>query len=357
MKHFKGKALVLAAALAAAPLTLTAGHASADDVTITVAGSGGGLAKVMKMLFEDPFTKETGIGVKALATTDRASALKAMMAAGKPTWDVSELSATEYAIASANGWLEPINWSKLDPKNTLPAVARADDAVVVASYSTILAVRTDKLPAGKRMTSWADFWDVKTFPGPRALQNQPYDNLEFALIADGVAPADVYTVLSTKDGVDRAFRKLDEIKPHIVSWWTAGAQPVQMLSDGEAFYTSAWNGRITKLATEGTPAAIVWNGGGLKLSYSAIIKGTKHGDAAHAYLSYLTTSPQRAAAFAKMVPYPGFVKGLYDELPAEMGRHLPSHPDNAAKQFATDAKFWAANLSELKERWEAWLLE
>jgi putative spermidine/putrescine transport system substrate-binding protein len=348
------KSALAAVLLSAASLVQPA---FAEQVTLTVAGSGGGLAQVMKQIFEDPFTQETGIAVKAVATTDRASALKAMMAAGKSTWDVSELSPVEYATASANGWLVKIDWSKADPENRLPAMARLEDAVVTASYSTILAVRTDKLPAGREMTSWADFWDVKRFPGPRALQNSVLDNLEFALIADGVAPADVYQELSKPQGVDRAFAKLDAIKPHIAAWWTAGAQPVQMLTDGEVHYTSAWNGRITKLASEGTPAVIVWNGGALKPSYDGIIKGTKHLDEAHAYIRYLTTSPERAAAFVKMVPYPGFVNGLYDHLPPEMGKNLPTYPDNAAVQFATDAKFWGANMADLRERWDAWLLD
>ncbi len=33
-------------------------------------------------------------------------------------------------------------------------------------------------------------------------------------------------------GVDRAFAKLDTIKDSVV-WWEAGAQPPQLLADGE----------------------------------------------------------------------------------------------------------------------------
>ncbi len=336
--------------------SLTAGAAIAED-TITYAGSGGGLAQVMKGVFDDPFAAETGVTVNALATSDRASALKAMQVAGKVTWDVTELNPIEYATASLSGWLEPLDWATIDPDGMLPNDAKLADAGIAATFSTVMAVRTDKLPEGKQMTSWADFWDVETFPGGRALQNQPIDNLEFALIADGVAPADVYTVLATEEGQDRAFAKLDEIKPHVTAWWTAGAQPVQMLSDGEVAYTSAWNGRITKLAEEGVPVEINWNGGGIKASYVAIVKGSEKAELGQKYISYMMTSPERSAQFASMVPYPAMVKGLYDHIPEEKGVMMPTHPNNIDGQFVTDAVFWGKNLSELKERWEDWIFE
>lgn len=347
---------IMVASAIAVPL-LAVGYASAQDVELTYAGSGGGLAQVMDGVFDKPFEEETGIAINALATTDRTSAMKAMMQAGDPIWDVAELTPVDYANASLNGWLEPINWEEVDPEGRLPDDAKLEDAGIAATYSTVLAQRTDELPEGKKMTSWADFWDVETFPGPRALEDSVLDNLEFALIADGVSPDEVYDVLSTDEGVDRAFAKLDEIKPHIVSWWSAGAQPVQMLSDGEVYYTSAWNGRITQLQDEDVPVEIVWDGAGLKPSYVGILKGTEHKEAAQKYISFMLTDPERSAEFAQTVSYPGMVNGLYDHMPEDTGKKLPTHPDNIDGQFVTDAKFWAQNMDRLQERWEEWLLE
>ena len=352
------KALTRRSLLAAAvALPLAAGGAAAQDVEITYAGSGGGLAQVMDMLFDKPFAEETGIRVKALATTDRISAMRAMMQAGNPIWDVAELTPIEYATASIEGWLEPIDWSVADPNDLLPDDAKLEDGGVAATFSTVIAQRTDRLPEGKTMTSWADFWDVATFPGPRALQDSVMENLEFALIADGVSPQEVYAVLATEDGVDRAFAKLDEIKPHVVTWWSAGAQPVQMLSDGEVAFTTAWNGRITQLKQEGVPVEAIWNGGAIKPSYVGIMKGTKHKKEAEQYISFMIGDPARSAEFAKMVAYPGMVKGLYDHIEPEVGRELPTHPDNIAGQFVVDAVFWARNMDALQERWQEWLLD
>ncbi len=342
---------------AAAALPLMGGAVAAQDVEITYAGSGGGLAQVMDQLFDKPFAEATGIRVKALATTDRISAMRAMMQAGNPIWDVAELTPVEYATASLEGWLEPIDWSVADAGNLLPDDAKLTDGGIAATYSTILAQRTDKLPEGRKMTSWADFWDVGTFPGPRALQDSVMENLEFALMADGVPHKQVYAVLATEEGVDRAFAKLDEIKPHVVAWWSAGAQPVQMLSDGEVAFTTAWNGRITQLKQEGVPVDVVWNGGAIKPSYVGIMKGTKHKKEAEQYIGFMVGDPVRSAKFAELVAYPGMVKGLYDHIDPELGRELPTHPDNIVGQFVVDAVFWARNMDALQERWQEWMLE
>ncbi|UYV38115.1 ABC transporter substrate-binding protein [Rhodobacteraceae bacterium D3-12] len=346
----------LLAAASVAVAGVGAGTAMAED-TLVWAGSGGGLAEVWKEVFDDPFTAETGVKVDGLATSDRASAIKAMMVAGRVTWDAAELPPVDYAIASANGWLEPLDWDKMDPNNMVPEAGRLPDAGIAATYSTIIAVRTDKQPDGQSMTGWADFWNVEKFPGGRALQNSVIENLEFALLADGVARDDLYKVLATPEGQDRAFAKLDEIKPHVVAWWTAGAQPVQMLSDGEVVYTTAWNGRITKLASDGTPAAIVWAGGALKPTYVVVIKGSKMVEAGKKYISFMVTDPKRAAKFASILPYPGMTKGLYDHIDPEVGKSMPTHPDNMSQQFVVNAKFWEQNVDALRERWEEWLLE
>jgi putative spermidine/putrescine transport system substrate-binding protein len=350
----RGAAYLLAGALIGAVLL---GVARAEEITVTISGSGGTLADVIKTTFEEPFTKATGIKVKAVATTNRVSALRAMKATGKALWDSTELSGSDLAQAVKAGYVQPMDWSIVDPTNKMPAIARHKYGLATATYTTILAIRTDKVPSGRQMKSWADFWDVKGFPGPRALQNKPQDNLEFALLADGVPIDKIYDVLSTDGGLDRAFRKLDEIKPHIVSWWTAGAQPVQMLTSAEAFFTSAWNGRITKLAADGVPVTMSWVGGAMKLSYQAIPVGARYPKEAQRYLAFTISDPKRTAEYLKVMPYPGFTPGIYDHQPASAAKDMPTYPANAKVQFQTNDEFWAERELALIERWQAWLLK
>ena len=131
-------------------------------------------------------------------------------------------------------------------------------------WSTVYAYDKTKFPDNPPKTM-ADFFDTKTFPGKRGLRKIPKANLEMALMADGVAPADVYEMLKTDEGVDRAFKKLASIKDDII-WWEAGAQPPQLLADGEVAMTTAYNGRIfNAIAAEGKPFEIVLGRPGLRL--------------------------------------------------------------------------------------------
>lgn len=327
---------------------VSAGRAAAEDVTIVVNGSGGSLAEAIKKLFEDPFTAATGIKVRATAPVSLPK-LKAMVESGNVEWDLTELNGDDVARASEAGWLEPLDYSIIDPENKLPEMAKARDAMVRASYSTVLAYRTDRFE-GKAPKTWADFWDVKTFPGPRSLENSPKANLEFALLAAGVPKDQIYPI-----DVDKAFAKLDEIKEHIPVWWDNGAQHVQLLVDGEVNMTSCWNGRITPLKKEGKPVDISWEGGALMLSYLGIPKGAKHPKEAMQFMKF-RMDPKASAEFVKLVPYPGFVPGMMELLEPEFVATLPTAPENAAVQFPFGAAWWAQNLEEVQKRWNEWML-
>lgn len=327
---------------------LTAGKAAAEDVTIVVNGSGGSLAEVIKKIFEDPFTAATGIKVQATAPVSLPK-LKAMVESGNVEWDLTELNGDDVARASAAGWLEPIDYSLIDPDNKLPDMAKLPDAIVRASYSTVFGYRADKFE-GKKPKTWADFWDVETFPGARSLENSPKGNLEFALLAAGVPLDKIYPI-----DIDKAFAKLDGLKEHIPVWWENGAQHVQLLVDGEVSMTSCWNGRITPLKNEGKPVDISWDGGALMLSYLGIPKGAKHPMEAQLFLKH-RLDPKAAAAFVKIVPYPGFVPGMMELLEPEFVATLPTAPQNAAVQFRFNADWWGQNLDSVQKRWNDWLL-
>ena len=61
--------------------------------------------------------------------------------------------------------------------------------------------------------SWADFWDVQRFPASAACTQAGDLQPEFALLADGVPREQVYPLLATRAGADRAFAKLGQLKP------------------------------------------------------------------------------------------------------------------------------------------------
>ena len=184
--------------------------------------------------------------------------------------------------------------------------------------------------------------------------------MEFALIADGVPAAEVYDVLATPEGVDRAFAKLDTIKDDVV-WWEAGAQPPQLLADGEVAMTTAYNGRIfNAVAGEDKPFEIVWDGQVWDLDLWVIPKGAKNMENALDFLKFSTATEQLAAQ-ASYISYGPARKssapmvGKYHNKDIDMGPQMPTAPENLTNAVQNNFEFWADNSDQLTERFNAWL--
>ncbi len=341
--------LFRALAIAVAVWVLYPAASEADEQKQIVWNSSGGIVeKVAKMVFADPFEKETGIKVVFTAPVNFAK-LKAMCESGNTEWDITELGPEDMIRGKERGYLEPIDYDIIDQTDFLPGLAYSH-AVPAAFYSTVLAYNTKKFPPGNEPKSWADFWDVKKFPGPRSLPNYPY-TMEIALLADGVPPDKLYPL-----DEERAWRSLDRIKEHVSVWWTMPAKPAQLLADGEVDLAAAFNGRITGIQKEGVPVAIQWNQQILLLAYNGVVKGTKKKDMAMRFLAF-TLQPERQAAWVKMIPYPGPSKKMFDLLSPELSRTLPTYPEYYKHSVRRDYGYWVANEERLMEEWNAWMLK
>ena len=179
-------------------------------------------------------------------------------------------------------------------------------------------------------------------------------------MADGVPAADVYKVLGTAEGVDRAFAKLDSIKGDVV-WWEAGAQPPQLLADGEVAMTTAYNGRIfNAVAGEGKPFEIVWDGQVWDLDLWVIPKGSKNKEAALDFVKFSTATEQLAAQ-ASWISYgparksSGALVGKFHNKDIDMAPQMPTNAANLKNATQNNFEFWADNQDELNERFNAWL--
>ncbi len=351
----KNHPVTLLAAGAVALLSFSAPAAQAESIVL--ANYGGAWASLLKRVCTDPFTKQTGIGVTQAATGDSLAQIRVQQTTGNVLWDISPTEGASLPVSQRANWLQPIDWKIVDPNNKLSPSARQPYAIGAIAYSTTIGYRTDKVPGGKPITGWKDFWDVKGFPGPRTLRDSPMENLEFALLADGVPLNKIYDTLKTPAGVDRAFKKLDEIKPAITVWWTTGQQPVQLLATGDVYYASAFNGRITQLQKDKVPVHMVWNGGSLNVSYYSIQKGARNAKAAMQFMNFCWNDPQRLAEIARDLPYAGFNPDMYKLLTADEAKILPTAPDNLPLQFEFNAEFWADHQKEIAARWQAWRLQ
>ena len=208
----------------------------------------------------------------------------------------------------------------------------------------------------------ADFFDTQKFPGKRGLPKSPKRTLYLALIADGVPAAEVYDVLATPEGVDRAFKKLDTIKGDVV-WWEAGAQPMQLLADGEVAMTTVYNGRVfDAMIGEGKPFGVVWDGQYLEINAFVIPKDAPRPEAALEYVKF-ATGTQPLANQAKYISYgparksSGPLVGKYQDEKTDMAPHMPTTEANMATAVLDNPEFWADHDAELTERFSAWLAQ
>ncbi len=344
---------ILAAALVGTALTFAAQGASAQ--TITVVSFGGSYQDGQSKALFQPAAKALGITVKEETYTGIAD-LRLKVRANAVTWDIVASGSGSAARAGAEGILEKLDYKVIDTKDFLPNLA-GEYCVGGDVFSTVLAWNT-KTYGANGPQSWADFWDVKKFPGKRSYRKGVAGALEPALMADGVAPADVYKVLGAPGGIERAIKKIKELKPHVAVWWSSGAQHAQLMKDGEVDMITGWNGRFDVVAKDGAQVAYTFNQALLDYDCFAIAKGAPNKDLAMKFLAEIS-KPQYQAEFTKYITYGPTNKKAYDlgAIDAAYAKKLPSHPDNAAKQVTIDLDWYIKYEAQAAAAYENMLTE
>lgn len=351
------KLLVLSTALA------TLGFAAQADVTVM--SWGGAYGEAQTEAFVKPFMAATGIKTTMTDSDNPAPAIKAMVEAGNVTVDVASVEYADGIRLCDEGVLEPIDIASLPAgadgtpaSDDFLAGAVTECAVSTDIWSNVFAYDTTKFPEGP--TKVTDFFDLEKFPGKRGLKKGAKAVLELALLGDGVPASEVYAVLSTPEGVDRAFAKLDTIKKDVV-WWEAGSQAPQLLADGEVAMTTAYNGRIFAAAmNEGKPFQIVWDGQIYENEMFVVPKGAPNKDEAMQFVAF-ATSTEGLRASAQQISYgPARKSSMATEIIFKDGKtvmapHLPTAPENMGNALETSSEFWVDHDAELNERFQAWL--
>ncbi len=334
--------VLAAATLAAVPLLAQA--------QLTVINFGGANGKAQQKAYFEPFEKASGIKIQQVEYNGEQAKIKAMVETKNISWDVVEVESPDVARGCDEGLFERIDWAKVGNKADFQPAAVRDCGVGIFVWSTVMAYNGDKLKDGPK--TWADFWDVKKTPGKRGLRKGARYNLEFALMADGVKPADVYKVLGTKEGADRAFKKMTELKPNI-QWWEAGAQPPQFLVAGDVVMSSVYNGRIDAAQREGRNLKIAWTGGIYDLDYWTIVKGSPNKEAAMKFIAFAST-PEAQAEYARNIAYGPTNNKALAMLDAKVLAGLPTSPANSKDALQFNIKFWTDAGEELEKRFASW---
>ncbi|SDH52483.1 extracellular solute-binding protein [Roseospirillum parvum] len=357
---------VALAALAGA--SLGAGEARAET-TLTIVSWGGAYTMSQQKAYHEPYMKmhpDVTIINEDKSQTALAG-LRAQHQAGNVSWDLVDILPSDALVACDEGLAEKIDYNEMlaaAPDGTPPTQDFIDGSLTGCFipqivYSNIVAFNTEMYP-GQAPTTMADVFDLESFPGRRSLQNKPVNNLEWALAADGVPAGEIYEMLATPEGVERAFNKLETIKDETI-WWEQGAQPPQLLADKEVSFASAYNGRIFNAqVNEGQPFQIIWDAQVFELDGWVVPAGGKNKDVVYDYLKFATDT-QRLADQAKFISYGPARKssaplvGEHAETGIDMKPHMPTYPENFKTAIPKDDTFWADYGDELAERFAAWL--
>lgn len=320
--------------------------------SLTITTFGGAFENAATKAWFEPYTAKSGTAIAKEQYDGGLAKLRAMVEASNTTWDVLDLETNDAIVGCDEGLLQKLDPAIFGDKADFVPGATLPCAVASMVWSTVFAYDTTKLTQAP--TTVGDFFDLQKIPGKRGLRKSPKATLEWALIADGVPVADVYKVLGTPEGVDRAFKKLDTIKGSIV-WWEAGSQPPQLLADGAVVMTQAYNGRIyDAMKNESKPFQIVWDGQIYDFEWWGIPAGTKKTDKAAEFVAF-AAQPDVIGNLSKYIAYAPPRPSAIKQIDSAMLPNLPTAPDNFKNALQIDPIFWADNFDTLNNRFQTWL--
>ncbi|HEX2446793.1 MAG TPA: extracellular solute-binding protein [Methyloceanibacter sp.] len=351
------------AAIVAAGAIASAG-ARAED-TLNIATWGGAYGQSQEIAYFEPFAKETGTRIATEIYDGTLAKLKEMIGGSESNVDVVDVSAATLGTLCNDGLLETIEASSL---GAAPSGETAEQdfysgalsSCGVGSVAWSTAIAFDRQAFTKAQpTQIADLLDSKKYPGKRALPNGARYTLELALLADGADPAEVYTLLATPEGADRAFKALDKIKGEIF-WWDTAQEPITWLLEKKAALAAGYSGRIFRAAVgDRQRIGVIWDGQIYDLDLWAIPKGAKNKDGAKRFVAF-ATDPARLATQAQLIAYGPMRKsavslvGKHPVIDVEMKDYLPTSPDNFKKALRFDDAWWSAHGADLQKRFEEW---
>ena len=328
----RGMALMFGAAATGAGIRL----AEASENRLVFCNWGGDAIDAMAAAFGKPFTAETGIEVLYDGAGPTEGAVKAQAESGNPAWDMADIEPFSAQTLGEQGLMEPIDYSVVDKSKMREGFG---DKYWASSYFYSYVIAYDATRYKTAPTSMADFFDTEKFPGGRTMYKWGSGMWEAALMADGVAPADVYPV-----DLKRANKKIAEFKDNVTVFWGGGAESQSALLNGDASMGLLWNTRAMLLERDtGGDIKFTWAQGILLPGAIGVLKGGKGGaENAMKYIRSAQDAARQAELFKLMGNGPSNPEA--DALiPAEDARFSPSAPENAAQQLVGNMDWYGAN--------------
>ena len=329
----------------AAPAVFT-GRAFAQDSKITVTSWGGSYHEMVQTNFVEPFTAETGIEVQLVDNGDMAK-VKAQVLSNSVTWDVIDAPAA-FATSGAKQDL----WEELDPELVnMSGLVEAPNPYYMPLYlySGGLLWNTERHPDGQHPVDFAGFYDVEQFPGRRCMRSLAPETLEAALVADGVAPEDLYPL-----DVERAFAKLDELKPHVSTFASSTPEQVSSVTQNEADFSYSYYNRVNSARQGGAALEFSFDQTNNSLDFFAIPKGSPNKEAAMRFIEFCMRPEQQKAWSLAGFYVPNRMSVLEDIRNSDQGGYLPDLGNG--RNVVIDPAWWGDNYDAVQRRYAEWMI-
>lgn len=332
-----------AGAIAAAPFVRNA--RAADPLFVNTWGGDWEKAAVTQLFA--PFTRDTGIPIRTVSPVSYAK-LEAQARTGVYEFDVTTLGGGELIRALKADLVEPIDTSIIDVKQLAPGQVYKN-GIASHAFATVIASRKDKFPHGGPQ-NWAQFWDTQHFPGARSMQRYAARVIPFALLADGVDPKTLYPL-----DLDRGFKSLQRVKKDVRVWWMQGEQSQQLLVDGEVNSIAIWHGRALSMIRQNIPLDLVWNQGEIDRAYWVVSKGTPRAKQAWQFIASALKA-DRLAGFCIQADYSPVDQRVFQYIPDEKAKLMPTYPANYRLMFEQDLDKLAPQVDELSRRFNEFVM-
>ncbi|MCP5084715.1 MAG: extracellular solute-binding protein [Alphaproteobacteria bacterium] len=339
----------------------------AADLTIT--SWGGAYTASQQKAYGAPWEKKSGKSIHWENYNGGLGEIKTQVESGKVTWDIVDILPDQARTGCDEGLFEEIpdailmkskDGKTLDEDLMVP---RPNKCVAPQVWWSYVPFYDDGMLKGDKPKTLADFYDMKKWPCKRGIHTWGNANIEMALVADGVDPKKVYEVMSTEEGIDRAFKKLDTIKDHVV-FWSSGAKPLELVKSGEVCMSIAYNGRVgAAVLSEGEKFVTIWDGQVLEEEWIAVVKGSPNKKAAFDFISF-ATAPEQQAGQAKYINYGPMRQSAFAIMQAgepwfhngkNIMEHMPNRPEVMPRSVFANPEWWADNGDEVNERFKAWM--
>lgn len=343
--------LLTSAAAGAASLYSTSLAAQGQKRPFTFCSWGGTLSAAEREAFMDPFGRLRQIEIRNTSPTETAK-IKVMAQSGRVEWDLVTVGGRTVFQGADEDFLERIDFSKVPNAATLDKGWVAPHGVATSTGATVIAWSTRAFPE-RGPQSWADFWDVKRFPGARGLYRVFYYNYEAALLAQGLRRDEIYPF--TPEKAEMALRKVRELKPHVKVWWGSGAQAPQLLSSGELAMSSAWSGRVIVAREERASLDYTFNDGLAWGNWWVVPKGSPNVGTAHEILDFALARETQAKLLTLKTAGP-VVGASASDATAEVRKLIITAPENIKDMLIIDEGAAHRYIAAYEERWNQLML-